>query len=470
MGMLLEMRESPVAVNEPIFKLLPRSRTVPIPNSITTIDGYPATLVIFKIAASKFWQVRCRVAGHTRRKSTRSQSAQVARHFARQFYEQLLADHRIATLDATRVNSDNACHTVTARSHPKNTRYSNAKASGWTSDAPALTPPFAVYADHLLRNEQARADRREYTLGSLQVLRNRLEGVILPALGDYAVADVNYARLQSFTHSLSEQFSSITVSQYLIAVRKVLSAAVSLGALQNLPEFPKVKAQTNSRGPFTPTEYWHLLRTSRALCGQPAPDDAHTLRVRHGLRRSDHTMPPDLAWVIGFMVNSFIRPSDLKTLKHKHVEIVRNANVYLRLTLPATKSHDKPIVTLQPAVRVYRALTKHHRLQGNANPNDYLFLPQHKDRAYAARVLAYYFNCVMAETGLKNGAHGQPRSLYSLRHSSITFRLLYGHGIDVLTLARNARTSVDMINRHYASTLTAEQNIGVLQSRRPQGR
>jgi len=27
-----------------------------------------------------------------------------------------------------------------------------------------------------------------------------------------------------------------------------------------------------------------------------------------------------------------------------------------------------------------------------------------------------------------------------------------------------------MINRHYASTLTAEQNIGILQSRRPQAR
>ena len=127
MGKLLEMRESPVAVNEPIFRLLPRHRTVPIPNSITPIDGYPATLVIFKISASKFWQVRCRVAGHTRRKSTRSQSAQVARHFARQFYEQLLADRRIATLDATRVNSDNAGHTVIAPSHPKNTRYSSAK-------------------------------------------------------------------------------------------------------------------------------------------------------------------------------------------------------------------------------------------------------------------------------------------------------------------------------------------------------
>ena len=218
------------------------------------------------MAASKFWQVRCWVAGRTHRKSTQSQSVQVARHFARQFYEQPLADHRIANLDV-QVNNHNAGHTATSRSRPKIARDSSAKANGWTPDAPELTPPFAVYADHLLRNEKARVDRREYTLGSLQVLRNRLEGMILPALGDYAVADVNYARLQRFTHSLSERFSSITVSQYLIAVRKVLSAAVSLGALQKLPEFPKVKAQTNSRGPFTPTEYWQLLRTSRALCG-----------------------------------------------------------------------------------------------------------------------------------------------------------------------------------------------------------
>ena len=56
--------------------------------------------------------------------------------------------------------------------------------------------------------------------------------------------------------------------------------------------------------------------------------------------------------------------------------------------------------------------------------------------------------------------------MYSFRHSAITFRLLYGQGIDLLTLARNARTSVDVINTHYASTVAGEQNIALLQSRR----
>ena len=103
---------------------------------------------------------------------------------------------------------------------------------------------------------------------------------------------------------------------------------------------------------------------------------------------------------------------------------------------------------------------------GMTSVDDYLFLPALKDRQYAQFVLAYYFNWILADTELKAGPHGQSRTLYSLRHSAITFRLLYGQGIDLLTLARNARTSVDVINNHYASTVSGEQNIGLLQSRR----
>jgi len=46
------------------------------------------------------------------------------------------------------------------------------------------------------------------------------------------------------------------------------------------------------------------------------------------------------------------------------------------------------------------------------------------------------------------------------------YRLLYGEGLDLLTLARNARTSTEMIERIYASHLEGEMNIEMLQSRR----
>jgi hypothetical protein len=55
--------------------------------------------------------------------------------------------------------------------------------------------------------------------------------------------------------------------------------------------------------------------------------------------------------------------------------------------------------------------------------------------------------------------NGEKRSLYDLRHTAITFRLLYGKGIDLLTLVRNARTSVEMIETFYSLNLIAEMNI-----------
>ena len=101
-----------------------------------------------------------------------------------------------------------------------------------------------------------------------------------------------------------------------------------------------------------------------------------------------------------------------------------------------------------------------------AKPDDYLFLPLVRNRVAAGPILSQHFNKVLLETGLRTGSVGQSRTLYSLRHTAIMFRLLYGQGIDLLTLARNARTSVQMIEKFYASQLTAEMNIGLLQSRR----
>lgn len=432
------------AANDPVLRTQARERTVPIPATITPVPGYPRKLTVFKIAASKYWQVRCWIAGRTHRRSTQTQSLRMAQSFARDFYEQLLAQSANLRTEPTPTANVVSHDTITVK--------------------PQLT--FAAMAAQMMANEQARVERGEFSAGSLKVLRNRLDAHILPRWGKQPPAAIDHAQLLSFTQYLSKTFSTITVSQYLVAVRKILTLAVAVNAMDKLPEFPKIKVQTNSRGAFTPTEYWQIMRTARKLQHTRHPDSDSTLRKNYRLRTAEYIMPPDVAWCIGFMVNSFIRPSDLKTLKHRHVEVVRNDNTYLRLNLPKTKSHTRPIVTLQPAVRIYQQLSQHYSARNLTAPDDYLFLPHLRDRAYAHWVLSFYFNWVLARTGLKLGAHGQERSLYSLRHSSITFRLLYGQGIDLLTLARNARTSVDMINQHYASTVTGEQNIGMLQSRR----
>jgi hypothetical protein len=72
-----------------------RERTVPIPNTITAVAGYPNKLVVFKIEASKFWQVRCFVAGRTHRRTTKTTSLKQAQRFARWFYENLLVQQHV---------------------------------------------------------------------------------------------------------------------------------------------------------------------------------------------------------------------------------------------------------------------------------------------------------------------------------------------------------------------------------------
>ena len=59
--------------------------------------------------------------------------------------------------------------------------------------------------------------------------------------------------------------------------------------------------------------------------------------------------------------------------------------------------------------------------------------------------------------------------MYSLRHTAIMFRLTNSQGLDLLTLARGARTSVEMIDRFYAKHLTAEMNVALIQSQREGG-
>ena len=138
-----------------------------------------------------------------------------------------------------------------------------------------------------------------------------------------------------------------------------------------------------------------------------------------------------------------------------------------QLQLLLMDRHDTPMVTLRPAVQVYEAAWAQSRRDGFGAPDDYVFLPAEKDRNYALAVLGFWFKWVMREAGVApEDNSGRLRTLYCLRHTSIMFRLLYGEGIDMLTLARNARTSVQMIERFYASALDGEMNVAMLQSRR----
>jgi len=71
------------------------------------------------------------------------------------------------------------------------------------------------------------------------------------------------------------------------------------------------------------------------------------------------------------------------------------------------------------------------------------------------------------DTQLHVGKDGTQRTLYSLRHTAIIYRLLFGGDINLLSLARNARKSVTMIERFYACQL--EGNLVINELHQHQG-
>lgn len=103
---------------------------------------------------------------------------------------------------------------------------------------------------------------------------------------------------------------------------------------------------------------------------------------------------------------------------------------------------------------------------GLAKKTDYVFMPQQTKRDIALKDLQKQMARLLGDYRMRKGPRDEDRSPYSLRHTCIMYRLLYGEGLDLLTLARNARTSPEMIDRFYARHLSAEMNIDILQSKR----
>jgi integrase len=66
------------------------------------------------------------------------------------------------------------------------------------------------------------------------------------------------------------------------------------------------------------------------------------------------------------------------------------------------------------------------------------------------------FSSVIKEAGVETDKFGVKFVPYSCRHTYITFRLKYGKNLSIHSLAKNARTSVEMIQKQYDDTETLD--------------
>ena len=393
--------EAPAATE----KSAARNRLTPIKESIQSIHGYPTTLAIYRTDASRFYWVRLYRNGRYRVKTTKSESVKAAKAFAIKFYEQSLL-------------SDSVTHTADKRKS------------------------FAVIAHAYFKSTEKNATA---TVHRTDV--SRFKNDLLPFFADQEIDTITNAQIGKFLTRLKErELSAASVKHFFVVLRKIMKYAIANDLMTTLPVFPKVSGRLQTaqkRDYLTQEEYNKIIKSAEQL----ADEKVFVRGVQITL---------EMKYLIQFMVNSFIRPSDLRVLKHKHVKKKNDEeSEWLVLSHPATKTTATEVQAMPASVFIYDRLLEFRR-QCDRKPtlDEFVFFPDYQNRDTAMAVIARLFKKIVEHALIENESD-KHITLYSLRHTSIMLRLVIG-GVDSLALARNARTSQAMIDKFYASHLTTD--------------
>jgi hypothetical protein len=92
-----------------------KHKTTPIAGSLASVPGYPSKLVIYQLAASKYWWVRYYANGKILRRSTKCEDKKGALSFAKSFYEDLIVRQRQG-LAVSKRGSFESCATALIKS------------------------------------------------------------------------------------------------------------------------------------------------------------------------------------------------------------------------------------------------------------------------------------------------------------------------------------------------------------------
>ena len=277
---------------------------------------------------------------------------------------------------------------------------------------------------------------------------SRFRNDLLPFFGEQDITTITNAQISKFLERLRKRnLSPATQKHFLVVLSKIMRFAIENDLMMRMPTFPKVSGRlktSQSRDYFTIDEYDLLVATAE-----------HCAKDGDIVRGTPVTL--EMKYLIQFMVNSFIRPSDLRVIKFQHVHHRKEkGEEWIALTHPATKTNANEVQAMPVTVHILERYIEFLKSQSRKpKKDDYLFFGSYENRDTAMAVIARQFRHILQKAGIVH-ATGKTLTLYSLRHTAIMLRLTYGK-VDTLHLARNARTSQQMIDQFYAKSLTTDQ-------------
>ena len=213
-------------------------------------------------------------------------------------------------------------------------------------------------------------------------------------------------------------------------------------ASQRFDERPKLK--TMRRDEFTVEEYRKLHSAGRAwIKAATKPSSVWYRTVAYNM--------------ILIACNTGMRPAELKNLRWRDIMPAKDREGReIFVLFVQGKGKSRKLVAPQS---VGEYLERIRAISNATAPDDRVFTTT--TGAPAKSLYKHLIEDVLTEAGLREGAHGVPRSTYCFRHTYATFRLQ--EGVDVYFLAEQMGTSVKMIEDHYGHVNTIKHADRVLQ-------
>jgi integrase len=374
-------------------------------------------LHVYKRENSRYWQCSTFIGGKNRRTSTKEESIDRAKDIAEDWYLGLKGKHKAGILRDEKT--------------------------------------FQQAADQFQREFEIITEGQRskvYVEGHWR----RLKLHLLPFFGDMGLSEITSGQLQEYRIKRRQDSELArgkpparnTMHQEIVCLRQVLKTAVRHGWMSYLPDMSepyKTSGKISHRAWFSLAEYRQLYEaTARRIKNPPKPKWKWACEQLHDF--------------VLFMGNTGLRPDEALRLEFRDVTIVEDRAT--RETILEIEVRGKRGVgyckSTKGAVYPFKRLLERLRPEGNVSESDDRFVradtprvkPKPTDRIFPKSHHELLGN-ILGEEGLKFDREGQRRTAYSLRHTYICLRLM--EGADIYQIAKNCRTSVEMIEKYYAS-------------------
>lgn len=367
---------------------------------------------------SPHWQVSASIGGRQRRATTKEESLARAKNVAYDWYLSLMGKYKGGELKD--------CKT-------------------FREAADQFVKEFTVLTQGE-RNER-------YVAGKAMTLNLHL----LPFFGDKILTDITPGLVQDYRmHRMTSRVdpetgeyirpTRSTLHKEIVIIRQVLKTANSHGWVSYVPNLSppyKASGKVGHRAWFSPEEYKRLYEATRERARTPKKE-----RWR-GECENMHDF-------VLFMVNTGLRPDEALRLEFRDVAVVtdeptgeRILEIEVRGKRGVGYCKSMPGAVL-PFNRLKERRQRLRREEAkNANLPEAEKLKLDETERLFPKMQRELFNNILSELKLKTDRDGQARTAYSLRHTYICFRLM--EGADIYQIAKNCRTSVEMIETYYAS-------------------